>query len=220
MINLPAEAFAPLAAVLVFTGGLISGLSPCTLPTVVFVVGYVGGYSQKSRKRGFVISLAFVLGLSLTLALMGALVAAMGGLFLESKALWYIIAGILIFMGANLLGLLSFPGLTGTTLKTPKNRGLLGAFMLGIPFAFAASPCTTPVTASVLAYAAVKGSAFYGFLLLFLYAVGRSIPLLLAGTFTGVLKSLQGMGRWNDVLQKVSGMVLIVLGLWFLWSNT
>jgi len=144
----------------------------------------------------------------------------MGGLFLESKALWYIIAGILIFMGANLLGLLSFPGLTGTTLKTPKNRGLLGAFMLGIPFAFAASPCTTPVTASVLAYAAVKGSAFYGFLLLFLYAVGRSIPLLLAGTFTGVLKSLQGMGRWNDVLQKVSGMVLIVLGLWFLWSNT
>ncbi len=219
-MNVPLEAVTPLVAILVFAGGFVSGLSPCTLPTVVFVVGYVGGYSQNSRKRGFIISLTFVLGLSLTLALTGALAAAIGGLFLQSKALWYVISGILIVMGANLMGLLSLPGFSGSTVTTPRFGGLLGAFMLGIPFAFAASPCTTPVTAGVLAYAATKGSPAYGFLLLFLYSIGRSIPLLLAGTFTGLLKNLHVLSKWNDILQKVSGVVLIFLGLWFLWSNT
>lgn len=220
MINISPEAVTPLAAALVFAGGLVSGLSPCTLPTVVFVVGYVGGYARDSRKKAFIISLAFVLGLSLTLALTGALASIIGGLFLGSKVLWYVISGILILMGANLLGLLPLPARVGVTMQSPATRGVWGAFLLGIPFAFAASPCTTPVTASVLAYAAVKGSPVYGFLLLFLYSVGRSIPLLLAGTFTGVVKGIQGLGRWNDRLQKFSGAVLTVLGLWFLWSNT
>jgi cytochrome c biogenesis protein CcdA len=219
LINIPLEAVTPLVAFLVFTGGLVSGLSPCTLPTVVFVVGYVGGYSHISRRRGFIISLAFILGLSLTLALMGAMAALIGALFLQSKVFWYVISGILIIMGANLLGLVSLPGM-GTMLRSPRNKGLIGAFLMGIPFAFVASPCTTPVTTGVLAYAAIKGSPVYGFLLLFLYSVGRSIPLLLAGTFTGLVKNIQAVGNWNEALQKVSGIVLIVLGLWFLWSNT
>ncbi|WP_416358851.1 cytochrome c biogenesis protein CcdA [Desulforamulus putei] len=40
---------------------------------------------------------------------------------------------------------------------------------MGIPFAIIASPCTTPITATVLAYAAAKGSMWYGFSLLFTY---------------------------------------------------
>ncbi|MCL6611147.1 MAG: hypothetical protein K6T66_06380 [Peptococcaceae bacterium] len=55
---------------------------------------------------------------------------------------------------------------------------------------------------------------------MFLYSIGRSIPLLLAGTFTGLLKNIQVIGNWSEVLQKIGGMVLIVLGLWFLWTNT
>lgn len=220
MINLSSEAITPVAAFLVFMGGIVSGLSPCTLPTVVFVVGYVGGYSQKSRRKAFTISLSFVMGLSLTLALAGALAAAVGGLFLTSRVFWYVISGILILMGAGLTGLIPLPGFGGAMTKSPGKKGVFGAFLLGIPFAFAASPCTTPVTASVLAYAAVKGSPVYGFLLLFLYSVGRSIPLLLAGTFTGLVKSLQALDHLTGTLQKISGAVLIALGLWFLWSNT
>lgn len=133
MINISPEAITPVAAILVLTGGLISGLSPCTLPTVVFVVGYVGGYAQESKKKAFIISLAFVFGLSLTLALTGALAAVIGGLFLGSKALWYIISGVLIIMGANLLGLIPIPALTGIALRKTGARGILGAFLLGYP---------------------------------------------------------------------------------------
>ncbi|WP_281246382.1 cytochrome c biogenesis CcdA family protein [Desulfoscipio geothermicus] len=171
---------------------LASGLSPCTLPTAVFVVGYVGGYAEKSKLRGFALALAFVLGLSLTLAAMGAAAALAGSLFLESDVLWYMLSLVLLLMGFNLLGLFKLPDLPGLNLKATGTRGFLVAFLLGIPFAFAALPCTTPVTAGVLAYAAGKGSAFYGFILLFVYALGRSLPLLVVGTFTGLVKKWTG----------------------------
>lgn len=216
MINLPADSITPLAGLLVFAGGLASGH---TLPTVVFLVGYVGGYAEKSKLRGFALALAFVLGLSLTLASMGAAAALAGSLFLESDILWYVLAFILLLMGLNLLGLFALPELPGLSMQTTGVKGFLGAFLLGIPFAFAASPCTTPVMAGVLAYAAGKGNAFYGFSLLFIYAVGRSLPLLLVGTFTGLVKKIDRLQGWSNVLQKVSGVILLLLGLWFLWDK-
>ncbi|WP_066633242.1 cytochrome c biogenesis CcdA family protein [Desulfolucanica intricata] len=219
MINLPADSITPLAGILVFAGGLASGLSPCTLPTAVFVVGYVGGYAEKSKLRGFVLALAFVLGLSLTLAAMGAAAALAGSLFLESDVLWYVLSLVLLLMGFNLLGLFKLPDLPGLNLKATGTRGFLGAFLLGIPFAFAASPCTTPVTAGVLAYAAGKGSAFYGFILLFVYALGRSLPLLVVGTFTGLVKKVDRLQVWSAILQRISGGILLLLGLWFLWDK-
>ncbi|WP_159431798.1 cytochrome c biogenesis CcdA family protein [Desulforamulus putei] len=79
-------------------------------------------------------------------------------------------------------------------------------FLLGIPFAIIASPCTTPITATVLAYAAAKGSMWYGFSLLFTYAMGRSIPLLAAGTCTSVLKNASKFDGFSRVIQKISGV--------------
>ncbi|WP_441315718.1 cytochrome c biogenesis protein CcdA [Desulforamulus aquiferis] len=89
------------------SAGLLSSLSPCTLPTAVMVVAYVGGYDNSSRYQGFTLSLAFVLGLSLTLATVGAVVSAIGGLFLENTLVWYLAALIAVLMGANLLGFIS-----------------------------------------------------------------------------------------------------------------
>ena len=71
------------------------------------------------------------------------------------------------------------------SIKPGRNGSVISAFLLGFPFGLAASPCTTPVTVTVLAFAAAKGSAPAGFLMLFLFAMGRSLPLLAAGTFTG-----------------------------------
>ena len=200
------------------TAGLFGGLSPCTLPTAVLVVAYVGGYDNRSRWQGFILSLAFVLGLSLTLATVGAVVSAIGGLFTGSRVIWYGAALISVLMGANLLGLFSLPSF-GFNLKGVKQgSGVVGAFLLGIPFAFIASPCTAPITATVLGYAAAKGSVGYGFILLFTYAIGRSIPLLAAGTFTSVLKNTSKFAGFGQVLQRISGVALILLGFYLLYS--
>ena len=76
---------------------------------------------------------------------------------------------------------------------------------------------TTPVTATVLAYAAAKGSVFNGFMLLFTYAVGRSVPLL-AGTFTSVLKNVSKFEWISEVVQRISGISLILLGFYLLYN--
>jgi cytochrome c-type biogenesis protein len=52
---------------------------------------------------------------------------------------------------------------------------------------------------------------------LFVYALGRGVPIILVGTFTGVLKQLQAFGRWNESLEKIAGGVVIAVGLYFVW---
>ncbi|MEG6616987.1 cytochrome c biogenesis protein CcdA [Peptococcaceae bacterium 1198_IL3148] len=200
------------------TAGLFGGFSPCTLPTAVMVMAYVGGYDDRSRMKGFILSLAFVFGLSLTLAVAGALVAAVGGQFTDSKVVWYVAALVAVLMGANLLGLFKLPSVGIKLNRVKPGSGVVGAFLLGIPFAFIASPCSAPITATVLAYAAVKGSVWYGFLLLFCYAIGRSIPLLAAGTFTSVLKNISKFDRFSQLVQRISGVALIALGFYLLYS--
>lgn len=88
--------------------------------------------------------------------------------------------------------------------------------MLGIPFAVIASPCTIPITTAVLALAAAKANLVFGFWFLLLYALGRSMPLLLVGTFTGILKSLSRSQHFLQGLQKVSALVLVGLGIYFI----
>ncbi len=204
---------------IVFAGGLASGLSPCTFPTVLLIAGYVGGREQVSKLRGFYLSLAFVLGISLCLSILGMTASLAGGLFLGSRVIWYLVAIIAIFMGLYMLEFFNFNLSAGLNIKPKRNGSLIGAFLLGFPFGLAASPCTTPVTVTVLAFAAAKGSVPAGFLLLFLFAMGRSLPLLLAGTFTGLIKNVDRFAGISDVIQKVSGVLLIGLGFYFLWTT-
>lgn len=200
------------------TAGFFGGLSPCTLPTAVLVVAYVGGFDNRSRRQGFILSLSFVLGLSLTLGTVGAAVSAIGGLFTGSNIIWYGAALISVLMGANLLGLFQLPSSGFNLARVKQGSGVVGAFLLGIPFAFIASPCTAPVTAALLGYVAAKGSVWYGFILLFIYAVGRSIPLLAAGTFTSVLKNASRFAGLSQQVQRISGVALILLGFYLLYS--
>ncbi|MDD4170023.1 MAG: cytochrome c biogenesis protein CcdA [Desulfotomaculaceae bacterium] len=199
--------------------GLIAGLSPCTLPTAALLVGYVGGSGEDSRLRCFFLTISFVLGLSLTLAVFG-LIASGVGIALQSLSFIYKILGVLIIvMGLVIADILPLNLSIGqNSLKIFGDRGgMIGAFLLGIPFALIASPCTIPITTAVLALVATKADLFFGFWFLLFYAMGRSLPLLLVGTFTGLLKSiLKGQAILNG-LQKFSALVLIGLGVYFIF---
>lgn len=204
---------------IIMAGGLVSGLSPCALPTVLLIVGYVGGRESVSRLRGFYLSLAFVLGISICLSILGMTASLAGGLFLGNRFIWYAVAVITIVMGLSMLGLLNFNLSTNINIKPGRNGSVISAFLLGFPFGLAASPCTTPVTVTVLAFAAAKGSVSAGFLMLFLFAMGRSLPLLAAGTFTGLIKNIDSFTRVSALIQKISGVLLIGLGFYFLWTT-
>lgn len=192
-------------------------MSPCSLPTAALVAGYVSGESTCSRKQSFLLSLAFVLGISFTLSLLGIFAGVATSFVKNLSILNYLIAIILITMGLWMWKIFEINGNWLPSYQPKKGSGIIGAFLLGIPFGIAASPCTMPITVSVLAYSASKGSSFYGMLLMFTYALGRSIPLLLVGTFVGLLKCIKRISAYQGLMEKVGGSILILLGFYFIW---
>ena len=219
MINLSVDATMLATLAIVFSTGFLSGLSPCTLPTVVFITAYVSGEKVNSKKRGFILSLVFILGIAFMLSLLGVFAGYMGKIIANEQILNYIIAAILLVMGLWLLKIFKFnPNYSFTKISPKKGSGILGAFLLGIPFGIAASPCTLPITLSVLAYSAIKRSVFFGMLLMFTFAIGRSIPLFIVGTFTGLLKNMKVLVKYQNIIEKVAGVILILLACYFMWQ--
>src|SRR4030067_1868196 len=116
----------------VFLGGILSSTSPCVLATIPLVIGYVGGYSEGDRRKAFLYSLTFILGLSITFTILGAIASLVGGLFGVISRTWYfIVGGIAVAIGLQLVGLYEFKLHTPGHLQ-PKQRGLVGAFILGL----------------------------------------------------------------------------------------
>lgn len=209
-----------LGYLLVFSGGLLTSLGPCNVATIPLIVGYVGGAHDLPRRRAFALSFAFALGLSITFMLLGV-VAALLGAWIGSGSRWwyYLVAGICFLIGLHMLGVLQFnlPLVFGGLRERIGLKGLPGALALGLVSGLVASQCATPVLAAILTYVMAEGALAYGATLLFVYALGRGVPVVLAGTFTGALKSLQSLGRWSPVIEKASGVIVLAVGFYFLW---
>ncbi len=183
------------------------------------MLGYIGRLEKSSKTKGFITSVSFVLGLAVTFAILGVAAALLGKVFGQIGAVWLYIVGLFaILMGLQLLGVINinFPGLKALP---EKKSGILGSFGAGLLFGLVASPCATPVLAVLMTYVAGQGVLWYGALLLFVYGLGHGLPLLIAGTFTSVLKSLPRLQKWGHYITYLSGSLLIGLGL-YLFTRT
>lgn len=207
-----------IAFLAVFAGGLLSAASPCVLAAIPLIIGYVGGYSGGNAKKAASYSLVFVLGLSATFTLLGA-AASVAGQFLGFLGRWlYVGFGVIaVLMGLHLLGVLSVP-LPFEKTRVVKTKGLLGAFMLGLLTGAISSPCATPVLAVILAYVTAEGDILYGSSLLFVYAVAHCALIFLCGLSIGLAESIissKGLRNFSLYAKKVSGFLLIVVGVYF-----
>ena len=210
----------PLAYLLVFLGGVLTSLGPCNLAMVPVIIGYVGGQHDLTRRKGFWLSVSFTLGSSVTFMLLGIIAATIGGLFgTGSTILHWIVALVCFVIGLHLLGAfkLSFDFLARLQPKRVAVTGIIGAFLLGLIIGLAGSQCGTPVLVAILAIAMKKGALAYGATLLFVYGLGRGVPIVLAGTFTGVIKALPALQRWTNWMEKAAGVIIIAIGLYFVW---
>jgi len=200
----------------VFIAGLISAFSPCVLITIPLVISYVGGYAEGDVKRSFSFSLAFVVGLSITFTILGAIASLMGTLLGDVGSLWkYILAAVAIVMGLQMMGLLNFQIPTPRLVKT-EQKGLIGAFLLGMLFGVASSPCATPVLALILTFVASKHNLAYGTSLLFVYALAHTVLIFAVGVSTGLaevfLKSRK-VADFSVYAHKVSGALFVLIGI-------
>jgi cytochrome c-type biogenesis protein len=206
-----------------FLGGILTASNPCVLVMIPLTMAYVGGYSDaRGWRYNLSLSLAFVVGLSITFTVLGLIAASMGSLLGDVGSFWqYAVAGICLVMGLHLLGVFSFQLPLPNRFKTQK-RGIVGAFLLGMLFGVVSTPCATPILAVLLVYIAAKGSYAYGALLLFAYALGHCFLIIIAGTSIGMAKGIlesRNLQKASSVLRKVAGVVIILVGLFFLRSS-
>lgn len=208
------------AFALVFLGGILTSIGPCNVAMIPLIVGYVGGSRDLPRARAFILSLMFAIGLALTFMLLGMVAALIGGLVGASTTWWYYLVAFVCFViGLNMVGLihLEMPLWLGGLREQVTLKGIPGALALGLVSGLVASQCATPVLAAILTYVMSKGTLLYGGALLFVYALGRGAPIVLAGTFTGIFKRMRALGRWSETIEKAAGIVVILVGLYFVW---
>jgi cytochrome c-type biogenesis protein len=209
-----------LGYLIVFLGGLLTSLGPCNLATIPLIVGIVGGSHNLSRWRAFTLSFSYALGLAITFMLLGVVASLLGAWISGISSWWYyLVAAICFAIGLQMLGVLPFdlPMLFGGMRERIGLKGLPGALALGLVSGLVASQCATPVLAAVLTYVMAKGAVVYGASLLFVYALGRGVPIVLAGTFTGTLKRMQSLGKHSGLIEKASGIIVLAVGFYFLW---
>ncbi|RJL06361.1 cytochrome c biogenesis protein CcdA [Paracoccus aestuarii] len=222
-IELATAAFLP-AAFVALLAGFLSFLSPCVLPIVPPYLAYmtgVGVNGLKQRERSAVMpALFFVMGLSTVFLVMGFAASAFGRAFLQYQDMLARIAGVMVvIMGLHFLHVIRIPILDQEArLQTDRQGGgALGAYVLGLAFAFGWTPCIGPQLGMILSLAATGGELSRGTALLAVYALGLGIPFLLAAIF--INRAIGLMNRikpWLKTIERVMGALLVVVGVMLL----
>lgn len=206
------------AYLLTFIGGVVTGFNPCCYTMLPAIMGYLCGYCVPSAKRCAWISFLFALGLATATALLGLTVVLVGGFFGGIHPLVKVaLALVPIAMGLHLLGVVNIK-LNGLQKWKPISSGALGAYLTGLIFSLVILPCATPFLASILSYATGSGGVVFGASLLFTYGAGIGVPIILFGTSIGLVSSLRPVSRWWQTVNRLSGVILIGLGLYLLWK--
>lgn len=211
-----------LSVVVIFIAGLLTSLTPCMLSMLPITIGYIGGYEAKSRLQAVAQSTWFSLGLATTLAILGIIAATVGKVYGQVGLGLPIIVSILaILMGLNLLEALplSFPSFGGTEWISEDLPKGVRSYAIGLSFGLVASPCSTPVLASLLGWVASTHDLILGAALLLAYTAGYVAPLILAGTFTASIKKLLELRRFSGWINPASGILLVAFGVFSLLSR-
>ena len=209
--------------------GLLSFLSPCILPLVPPFLCYMAGVSAAEtvieaapvpRRRTVLTALCFVAGFSLVFVGLGATASVFGRFIAGHLSQLGLVAGlVIIMMGLHFLGLLRIPLLyrSATIDVGRKPAVLLGAFVMGLAFAFGWTPCAGPVLAAVLMMAGAEATVAKGALLLAAYSLGTGIPFLIAAAFMSEFMTLlKGIKPHLALVEKTMGGFLVLTGAAFL----
>ncbi|MFC1806994.1 protein-disulfide reductase DsbD family protein [Candidatus Omnitrophota bacterium] len=210
-----------LSYLIVFLGGILASLTPCVYPLIPVTAAYIGANSSGSKRRGFVISLFYVLGLAIVYSFLGMFAALSGKLFgsISTNPWTYLIVGnIFLIFGLSMFDLFTIPMPAFLQSKTPasRKRGIIGALIIGMSAGFVIGPCTAPALGAVLTYVASRGNVILGGSLLFTFAMGMGLLLMIVGTFAGFATTLPKSGKWMNIVKKVFGLILIICAEYFI----
>ncbi|WP_439575994.1 cytochrome c biogenesis CcdA family protein [Phreatobacter sp.] len=209
--------------------GLVSFLSPCVLPLVPPYLVYLTGATLDDLaeaetdpalvRRAVLLALVFVAGFSTVFVALGASASVIGHLVRVHSANLAMVAGVLIIiMGLHFLGLFRIPLLyRQAKVEVMPKAGPVGAYVMGLAFAFGWTPCIGPVLAAILAVAASEMTVHKGAGLLAVYSAGLGIPFVLAAVaIKPFLRFAASVRHRLRLIEMAMGLLLVVTGIAFL----
>jgi cytochrome c-type biogenesis protein len=216
-----------------FFAGLVSFLSPCVLPVVPAYLTFVSGLTMDelssdssmaadgsvtaARRTAVLHAALFILGFLLVFMTLGASATVAGRAFNRLLPMISRLGGVVvILLGVLLLDWVRLPPLARDLrvhLRT-KPSGAAGSVLVGIVFGAGWTPCIGPILATILLYASMEATVERGTLLLATYGLGLGVPFLVAAIgFNWFLTSVEALRSWSRPIQKVAGILLVVIGV-------
>ncbi|HEY4481409.1 MAG TPA: protein-disulfide reductase DsbD [Candidatus Brocadiaceae bacterium] len=209
------------ALLLAFVAGIGLSFTPCVYPMIPITIAIIGGQSAGTPLKGFLLSLVYVLGISIVYSVLGIVAASTGALFGSAMQSPYVIgfvAAVFIVLAFSMFGAytLQTPTFLSEKLGPKSGAGIAGVFFMGLVSGTVASPCVGPALVSLLVYIASTGSKVLGFWMLFTFAWGLGLLLIVIGTFSGSIKALPRSGVWMGIVERFFGLVLFGAALYYL----
>ncbi len=197
--------------IVLMAGIVASAVCPCTLPVGLGIAGMAGASESKSRRTGFMIAIAFFLGVVVNLVIVGALAGRLGALLTETFGRYWSLVMAAMSFGAAVVAF------RGTRLKVDqlgalRRPGLAGAFLYG--FVFSLGTSVAPLLL-LLTFAAAQRSPENGFVLAFALGLGRGLPFLLVGLFAGAVMRLARVTLWRRAIEVISACALLFVSIYY-----
>ena len=222
------------AVVATFFGfGLLLALTPCVFPMIPILSGIIAGQNrQLTKSSGFLLSLAYVLGMAITYALAGVAAALSGTLLsnaLQNPWALGIGAGVFVLLALSMFGFfeIQLPSALQSKFSDASNKmkggNFVGVFVMGALSAVIVGPCVAPPLAAALAFIAQTGNTTLGGVALFVLALGMGVPLLLVGLSAGAL--LPRAGGWMNAVKYFFGVLMLAIAIYLIspvipaWAN-
>ena len=231
-LSLPNLSGNPLAAIpALFAGGVLTSLTPCIYPMIPITAAIVGGTtvsqgtsgpSPRARWRPVVLTLTYVLGLSLVYSALGLFAGMSGTLFGSVSSnpwLYFTMANVLLLAALAMLDVVPIRVPTSTlewAASTGTSGRFSGAFGMGALSGLVAAPCSAPVMAAVLTWVASTKSAALGFIYLFVFSLGMCTLLVVVGVGSGTIARLPRAGVWMVWVKRFFALVMIGVAEYYL----
>lgn len=211
-----------LGVLIAFVAGILTVFTPCSLTNIPLIVSYIGG---SEKKKAVFLSVFICLGQSAVFVLMGMLAASLGKLMSLAgfDKVWHsLLAAVMLFMASEMFGITNLLHRHGHSSEGVKQKGILGALLIGMLGAVFATPCSLPVLSAILAYVSAAGFPIYaGGLMMLAYGLGHSIPLVVAGSsinFVSKIGSSEKFAKAAKIIKIVSGVLLVLLAVYLVVS--
>ncbi len=207
-----------------FLFGLALSMTPCVFPMIPILSGIIVGQGTDiTRKKAFMLSVAFVLGMSIMYTFAGMLAGLTGELLSSAfQSTWVLAISALVFvlLSFSMFGFyqIQLPAGLQTKLTEKSNKipggAYSGVFVMGALSALIVGPCVAAPLSGALLYIGQSGDFVLGGVALFVMSLGMGVPLLLIGASAGSL--LPKAGTWMNAVKAVFGVLMLGVAIWLL----